>query len=65
MSFLNAMLPALPLPSIAPGKRYTVPRPAGSGDALLLAHFAQSRKALGQLSAILTARFAERSIAPV
>ena len=49
------MLPALPLPSIAPGKRYTVPRPAGSGDALLLAHFAQSRKALGQLTAILTA----------
>ena len=49
------MLPALPLPSIAPGKRYTVPRPAGSGDALLLAHFAQSRKTLGQLTAILTA----------
>ncbi|MDX9844263.1 MAG: CarD family transcriptional regulator, partial [Aquabacterium sp.] len=49
------MLPALPLPSIAPGKRYTVPRPAGSGDALLLAHFAQSRKAQGQLTAILTA----------
>jgi transcription-repair coupling factor (superfamily II helicase) len=49
------MLPALPLPSIAPGKRYTVPRPTGSGDALLLAHFAQSRKALGQLTAILTA----------
>ncbi|MBP7503632.1 MAG: transcription-repair coupling factor, partial [Aquabacterium sp.] len=45
----------MPLPSIAPGKRYTVPRPAGSGDALLLAHFAQSRKALGQLTAILTA----------
>ncbi|WP_445207639.1 transcription-repair coupling factor [Aquabacterium sp. G14] len=49
------MLPALPLPSIAPGKRYTVPRPAGSGDALLLAHFAQARKAQGQLTAILTA----------
>ena len=49
------MLPALPLPSIAPGKRYTVPRPVGSGDALLLAQFAQSRKAQGQLTAILTA----------
>ncbi len=49
------MLPALPLPSIAPGKRYTVPRPAGSGDALLLAHFAQAHKAQGQLTAILTA----------
>ncbi|MBP7132624.1 MAG: transcription-repair coupling factor, partial [Aquabacterium sp.] len=45
----------MPLPSIASGKRYTVPRPTGSGDALLLAHFAQSRKALGQLTAILTA----------
>ncbi|MEJ5895968.1 transcription-repair coupling factor [Aquabacterium sp. G14] len=45
----------MPLPSIAPGKRYTVPRPAGSGDALLLAHFAQARKAQGQLTAILTA----------
>ncbi len=49
------MLPALPLPSIAPGKRFTVPRPAGSGDALLLAHFAQSRKAQGQITAVLTA----------
>ncbi len=53
------MLPALPLPSIAPGKRYTVPRPAGSGDALLLAHFAQARKAQGQLTAILTADAAD------
>ena len=49
------MLPALPLPSIALGKRFTVPRPAGSGDALLLAHFAQARKAQGQLTALLTA----------
>jgi transcription-repair coupling factor (superfamily II helicase) len=49
------MLPALPLPTIAPGKRYTVPRPAGSGDALLLARFAQARQALGQLTAIITA----------
>jgi transcription-repair coupling factor (superfamily II helicase) len=49
------MLPALPLPSIAPGKRYTVPRPLGSADALLLAQFAQARKAQGQLTAIITA----------
>ena len=49
------MLPALPLPSIATGKRHTVPRPAGSGDALLLARFAQARKAQGQLTALLTA----------
>jgi transcription-repair coupling factor (superfamily II helicase) len=49
------MIPALPLPQIAPGKRYALPRPAGSGDALLLAHFAQARKAQGQLTAIMTA----------
>ncbi len=41
------MLPALPLPSIAPGKRFTLPRPTGSADALLLAQFAQARKAQG------------------
>ncbi|MFW9617472.1 transcription-repair coupling factor [Aquabacterium sp.] len=49
------MLPALPLPSIAPGKRYAVPRPIGSGDALLLARFAEARKSQGQITAILTA----------
>ncbi len=51
----RAMLPALPLPSIAAGKRHAVPRPTGSGDALLLARFAQARKAQGQLTALLTA----------
>ncbi len=49
------MLPALPLPSIATGKRYTVPRPHGSADALMLSQFAQSRKAQQQLTAIVTA----------
>ena len=49
------MLPALPLPTIAPGKRYTVPRPLGSADALLLAQFARARQAQGQLTAIITA----------
>ena len=49
------MLPALPLPSIAAGKRHAVPRPTGSGDALLLARFAQARKAQAQLTALLTA----------
>jgi transcription-repair coupling factor (superfamily II helicase) len=53
------MLPALPLPSIALGKRFTVPRPAGSGDALLLAKFAQARKAQGQLTAVMTADAAD------
>lgn len=34
------------LPPIATGKRYTVPRPTGSADALLLARFAQDRKSV-------------------
>lgn len=49
------MLPALPLPPIAAGKRHATHRPSGSGDALLLARFAQARKAQGQLTALLTA----------
>ena len=46
-------------PSIAPGKRYTLPRPIGSGDALLLASMAQDRKAEGKLLAIITAEPAD------
>ncbi len=42
------------LPSIAPGKRFTLPRPIGSGDALLLARFVQARTAAGALTAIVT-----------
>ena len=49
------MLPALPLPSLAHGKRHTVPRPTGSADALLLAQFALARQAQGQLTALMTA----------
>ncbi|MGH6647188.1 MAG: transcription-repair coupling factor, partial [Aquabacterium sp.] len=49
------MLPSLPLPSIAVGKRYTVPRPLGSADALLVAQFAQARKAEGQVTALIAA----------
>ena len=49
------MLPALTLPNIAPGKRFTVPRPQGSADALLLSQFAMARKAQGQITAIVTA----------
>jgi transcription-repair coupling factor (superfamily II helicase) len=41
------------LPSLHPGKRFTLPRPMGSGDALLLAQFAQARP--GQLCAIVCA----------
>ncbi|HEY0821395.1 MAG TPA: transcription-repair coupling factor [Rhizobacter sp.] len=47
------------LPSLAPGKRFTLPRPFGSADALLLARFAQSRKAAGQITAIVTAEPAD------
>ena len=31
------------LPSIAPGKRFTLPRPCGSADALLMARFAEQQ----------------------
>jgi len=43
------------LPKLHPGKRFTVPRPAGSADALLLARLAAREKAAGQLTAIVTA----------
>lgn len=47
------------LPHIAPGKRFTLPRPIGSADALLLARFAQARAAEQQLTAIVTAEPAD------
>ncbi|WP_280155731.1 transcription-repair coupling factor [Piscinibacter sp. XHJ-5] len=47
------------IPSIAPGKRFTLARPIGSADALLLARFAQSRAAQKQLTAIVTAEPAD------
>jgi len=43
------------LPSIAPGKRYTLPRPPGSADALLLARLAQSCAGSKRLLAVVTA----------
>lgn len=43
------------LPTIAPGKRFTLPRPIGSADALLLARLAQARAAEKRLFAIVTA----------
>ena len=46
-------------PSIAPGKRFTLPRPIGSGDALLLAKFALAQRAEGRLTAIVTAEPAD------
>ncbi|WP_374564043.1 transcription-repair coupling factor [Ideonella sp.] len=43
------------LPSIAPGKRFTLPRPTGSADALLLARMAQARADEQRMLVIVTA----------
>ena len=43
------------LPSIAPGKRFTLPRPTGSADALLLARLGRSHAQLQQVLAVFTA----------
>ena len=43
------------LPAIAPGKRFTLPRPPGSADALQLAMLAQARHAEGRMTAVVTA----------
>ena len=42
------------LPRLFPGKRFTLPRPPGSADALLLARLAQREKAAGRITAIVT-----------
>ncbi len=47
------------LPSIAPGKRFTLPRPTGSADALLLARLAKERAAEKRLLAIVAAEPAD------
>jgi transcription-repair coupling factor (superfamily II helicase) len=47
------------LPSIAPGKRYTLPRPLGSADALLLARLARDRTDRGRMLAVVTAEPAD------
>jgi transcription-repair coupling factor (superfamily II helicase) len=47
------------IPAIARGKRYQLPRPPGSADALLLAHHALARKAAGQLLGVVTADAAD------
>ena len=49
------MLPSFPLPPVTVGKRFHVPRPIGSADALLLARFAQARKAEGLITALICA----------
>ena len=43
------------LPALSPGKRFTLPQPPGSADALLLATLAVREKAAGKLTAIVTA----------
>jgi transcription-repair coupling factor (superfamily II helicase) len=43
------------LPKLTAGKRYTLPRPPGSADALLLATLAAREKAAGRVTAIVTA----------
>ena len=43
------------LPKLNPGKRYTLPRPVGSADALLLAQLALREKTRHQVTAIVTA----------
>ncbi|MEK8052121.1 transcription-repair coupling factor [Ideonella sp. DXS22W] len=47
------------LPVIAPGKRFTLPRPIGSADALLLSRFAQKQLADKRMLAIVTAEPAD------
>ncbi len=47
------------LPNIAPGKRFSLPRPVGSADALLLARLAQARAAEGRMLAIIAAQPAD------
>ncbi|GAB3479450.1 transcription-repair coupling factor [Polaromonas eurypsychrophila] len=43
------------LPKLLPGKRYTLPQPTGSADALLLAQLGLKEKTAGRLTAIVTA----------
>ncbi|WP_343629867.1 transcription-repair coupling factor [Roseateles sp.] len=43
------------LSSISPGKRFTLPRPTGSADALLLSRFARQQAAAGRLTLVVTA----------
>ena len=47
------------LPKLSPGKRYTLPRPVGSADALLLAQLALRGKREHKLTAIVTANAAD------
>ncbi len=47
------------LPKLSPGKRFTLPRPPGSADALLVAQLAVREKAAGRLTALVTSHAAD------
>ena len=47
------------LPVLTPGKRFTLARPVGSADALLLARFAVQQSAAGRITAIVCAEPAD------
>ena len=47
------------LPHLAPGKRFALPRPPGSADALLLAHLAQREVGQQRRCAIVCADAAD------
>lgn len=47
------------LPSLAPGQRFTLPRPPGAADALLIARLASERAARGQLTLVVCAEPAD------
>ncbi len=50
---------AMQLPSLVPGQRFTLPRPPGAADALLIAHLASARAAQGQLTLVVCAEPAD------
>ncbi|MEG0051704.1 MAG: transcription-repair coupling factor [Comamonas sp.] len=47
------------LPKLIPGKRFNLPRPTGSADALLLAKLGEREKQAGRVTAIVTADAAD------
>ncbi|HET8695696.1 MAG TPA: CarD family transcriptional regulator, partial [Aquabacterium sp.] len=49
------MLPKLSIPSLSTGKRFALPRPIGSSDALLISQFAVTQKQAGKLTAVIVA----------
>src|SRR6201989_3558944 len=51
--------PAMQLPSLVPGQRFTLPRPPGAADALLIARLASDRAAQGQLTLVVCAEPAD------